>query len=47
MTDKIALYLGIVIVALIGFDYLVFDGAELLFLAKKFAEFSEWIAFWR
>lgn len=47
MTNQIALFLGIVIVALIGFDIWMFDGVNLLFLAKKFMELTEWIAFWR
>ncbi|GHE92316.1 hypothetical protein GCM10016455_10430 [Aliiroseovarius zhejiangensis] len=47
MTNQIALSLGILIVGLIGADLLLADGASLLFLSRKFLEFTEWIAFWR
>ncbi|WP_371169931.1 hypothetical protein [Aliiroseovarius sp. 2305UL8-7] len=47
MTNQIALYLGLLIVGLIGTDLIFFDGAALLFLSKKFLAFTEWIAFWR
>ncbi|MDE9451789.1 hypothetical protein J3R80_15050 [Aliiroseovarius sp. Z3] len=47
MTNQIALTLGILIVGLIGADLLLADGRTLLFLSRKFLEFTEWIAFWR
>lgn len=47
LTNQIALFLGILILASVGFDIWAFDGANLLFLGKKFLEFTEWIAFWR
>ncbi|MCK0138234.1 hypothetical protein [Aliiroseovarius sp. F47248L] len=47
MTNQIALTLGILIVGLIGADLLFADGHTVLFLSKKFLEFTEWIAFWR
>ncbi|MBT2130760.1 hypothetical protein [Aliiroseovarius lamellibrachiae] len=47
MTNPIAIFLGIVIVAFFGLDFTLFDGENSLFLAKKFTEFTEWLAFWR
>ncbi|SEW07994.1 hypothetical protein SAMN05444851_1275 [Aliiroseovarius sediminilitoris] len=47
MTNQIALTLGILIVGLIAADLLFAEGGSLLFLSKKFLEFTEWIAFWR
>ena len=47
MTNQIAIGLGIVIVAAICGDLFVTGGDNLIFLAKKFDEFLEWIAFWR
>ncbi len=47
MTDRIALVLGLVIVAAIAADILANDSQALLFLMKKFADMVEWMAFWR
>ena len=47
MTNSIAIVMGLVILALIGVDLLVFDSGALIFLAKKFSALIEWIAFWR
>ena len=47
MTNTIALYLAILIVAAIGLDLLVNDGIALGFLARKFLDLVEWVAFWR
>lgn len=47
MTNPIAIVLGLIIAASILADLLLSGGVNLLFLAKKFAEFTEWIAFWR
>jgi hypothetical protein len=47
MTNKIALFLGSVIVVAVLLDIIFNGGASLLFLARKFADFLEWIAFWR
>jgi len=47
MTNQLALILGAVIVALIGLDLLAFEGANLLFLARKLFVFIDYIAFWR
>ncbi|WP_400088721.1 hypothetical protein [Yoonia sp. R78084] len=47
MTNTIAVLLGLFLVALLGFDYLQYDGAYALFLSRKFVELIEWLAFWR
>ena len=47
MTNQISIALGAVILAGIGFDMIWHDGVNLLFLARKFAELVEWVAFWR
>lgn len=47
MTNRIAIILAVVIVALLVFDWQEFGGANSLFLARKFAVLVEWVAFWR
>jgi hypothetical protein len=47
MTNTIALYLGLAILAGIGLDLVANDGAALLFLARKFIVLVEWVVFWR
>ncbi len=46
MTNTIALWLGLVIVAGITADYTLNDGAALVFLARKFLDLVEWVDFW-
>ena len=47
MTDRIALYLGLFLLALIGLDFLLSGGETLLFLARKFLSMLTWFEFWR
>ncbi|WP_212769810.1 hypothetical protein [Thalassovita mangrovi] len=47
MTNQIAIGLGLVIVAFIGGDLALTGGDNMLFLARKFADLLEWLAFWR
>lgn len=47
MTNQISIVLGLLILAGIGADMFLNDGSALLFLAKKFWDLSDWIAFWR
>jgi hypothetical protein len=47
MTNKIALYLVGLIALAIGADLLLNDGIAVGFLARKFVELVEWVAFWR
>jgi len=47
MTDKLAVWLGLLIAAAILGDMLLNGGAALLFLLRKFAVFIEYLSFWR
>ena len=47
MTNPIAIFLGVVILGGIIADAVMYDGTSLLFLARKFADLLEWLAFWR
>ena len=47
MTDKIALWLAVVVVALFAVDVLFHGGATTVFLGKELMRLSEYIAFWR
>jgi hypothetical protein len=47
MTNRLALFLGAVILALLAFDMLGNDGRAVLFLLRKFADFIEYVSFWR
>jgi hypothetical protein len=46
MTNRLALILGLLILGFVGAD-LVFDWGATLFLARRFADLVEWLAFWR
>ena len=47
MTNQIALALGLMILVGLGLDGAFSDWSNTLFLARKLAEFTEWLAFWR
>ncbi len=47
MTDRIAVWLAVVIAAAIAADLALNDGAALFFLAQKFLDLIEWVVFWR
>ncbi len=47
MTNKIALWLGVLLVAALLVDVLVFGAEHLLFLGKELFDLVEWMAFWR
>lgn len=47
MTNTIALYLGLAILAAIGLDLVANDGLALHFVLRKFIVLVEWVAFWR
>ncbi len=47
MTNIIALYIGLVLLAAIGLDLVANDGAALVFLGHKFLRLVEWVVFWR
>ena len=46
MTNTLAVWLGAIIVVLIGTE-LVLDTGTGVFLLRKFLELIEWVAFWR
>jgi hypothetical protein len=47
MTNRIAIVLGLVILAWVAHDVLRNDHAGLLFLARKLMDLIEYLAFWR
>lgn len=47
MTDKIALYLGIVVFIAIAADLALRGTTDVVFLGKKLADLLNWLAFWR
>ncbi|PJE26909.1 hypothetical protein SAMN06297129_3091 [Pseudooceanicola antarcticus] len=47
MTNRLAFVLGVIIVTLLVLDNLAGSGETTLFLMRKFADFVEWLAFWR
>ena len=47
MTDRIALFLALVVIALLALDALVFNWTYTLFLLEQFARLIEYTAFWR
>lgn len=47
MTNRIAIVLGLMILAVIAADLLVFGWDLHVFLGKKLAQLIEYIAFWR
>ncbi len=47
MTNALALWLIALIVAFFALDYLVLQWDTPLFLARKFYDLLQWVAFWR
>ncbi|NGM47254.1 glyceraldehyde-3-phosphate dehydrogenase [Rhodobacter sp. SGA-6-6] len=47
MTDRIAFWLAAVLAVLIGADFALTGGETLVFLARKFFDLMDWVAFWR
>lgn len=47
MTNTLAVILGTLIVTALLADAIFTGGENSLFLAKKFTDMTEWIAFWR
>ena len=45
MTDRIALFLGLVIFIAVGVDFGTTGGAGLMFLAQKFLHLIDWVIF--
>jgi hypothetical protein len=46
MTNTIALYLGIVVFAAIGLDFLLNEAQALVFVVQKLVLFIEYVEFW-
>ncbi|WP_372603645.1 hypothetical protein [Actibacterium sp.] len=47
MTDRLALLLGVLIAGAVVGDLILNGGQGSLFLARRFAELTEYLAFWR
>ena len=47
MTNRIAIILGLMIVAGLLFDKVYYDSAGTIFLGRKLIDFIEYLAFWR
>ena len=47
MTNTIALYLGLAILAAIGLDLVANDGAGVFFVLRKFVALVDLMVFWR
>ena len=47
MTDRIAIYLFVLLVFLAGLDLLLNEAQILLFLIRKFLDLVTWAQFWR
>lgn len=47
LTNRLAIILGFMVVALFVIDWAFFDGGLPVFLGSKFADFVEYVAFWR
>ncbi len=47
MTNRIALWLGAVLIGLIAIDVILFGPEHLVYLGRKMVDLIEWMAFWR
>lgn len=47
MTNKISLVLGMLIIAAIAIDLVLFGTSHLVFLGKRLFELINWLAIWR
>jgi hypothetical protein len=47
ITNTIAIWLALIIAALLAVDYFLHDLAYTVFLLRKFIELIEWLAVWR
>ena len=47
MTNRIAIFLGLFLIAAIVLDTMLYGDEHMVFLGKKFFELIEWVAFWR
>ncbi len=47
VTNRIAIFLGLFLIAAIVADIMLYGDEHVIFLGKKMFELIEWIAFWR
>ncbi|WP_169640686.1 hypothetical protein [Roseobacter ponti] len=47
MTNRIAIVLGAVLIALILVDVLFFSAGGIVFLGRRLLDLIDWLAFWR
>jgi len=47
MTNKLALIIGFILVAVFVYDYVQYDLASTIFISRKLTALIEWMAFWR
>ena len=47
MTNRIAVWIGLVLLALGIADFALNGGSAITFLVRKFLDLIEWVAFWR
>jgi len=47
VTNRIAIFLGLFLIAALIVDTMIYGNEHLIFLGKKLFELIEWIAFWR
>ena len=47
MTNTIAVFLGLLILAAVGIDVMLNSGAASVFLGRRGIDLLQWLAFWR
>ncbi|SDG24938.1 hypothetical protein [Alloyangia pacifica] len=47
MTNRIALWLGALLILAFAVDVLLYDTRHLVFLGRKIFNLLDWVAFWR
>ncbi|UWR13874.1 hypothetical protein [Sulfitobacter sp. M368] len=47
MTNRLAIILGSFLITALVIDMILFGTEHIIFLAQKFLELIEWVAFWR
>ena len=47
MTNRLAVWIGLILLASIIADFALNGGSATVFLVRKFLDLIEWVAFWR
>ena len=47
MTNKLAIWIGLIVIGLLILDQVLRDGDATIFLLRKLADLIEYLAFWR